>query len=385
MKKVYPYSRQSISKEDISSIVKVLKSDFLTQGDQVPFFEKALTKFTKAKYSCVVNSATSGLHLACKALNLKKGDYAWTTTNSFVATANCILHCGANIDFVDIDENDFNISLEKLEKKLQLTPKKKLPKLIIPVHFAGKPYKQKKLFELSRKFKFKIIEDASHAIGSENNGEKIGSCKWSDITVFSFHPVKIITTGEGGAVLTNDKKYFEKIKILRTHGITRIPKKNYYWYYEQKDLGFNFRMSDIHASLGISQLKKINKFINYRNKVANFYKKKLKDLPVKFQTVEKKLKSSYHLFVIKLLNKNNIRNYNRIFNFLRQNKIHVNLHYLPIHLHPFYKKKGFKIRDFKITEEYSKSAISLPIFFGLKKKNQLMIIETLKKALKFYS
>ena len=385
MKKVYPYSRQSISKEDIRSIVKVLKSDFLTQGDQVPFFEKALTKFTKAKYSCAVNSATSALHLACKALDLKKGDYAWTTTNTFVATANCILHCGANIDFVDIDENDFNISLEKLEKKLQMTPKKKLPKLIIPVHFAGKPYKQKKLFELSRKFKFKIIEDASHAIGSENNGEKIGSCKWSDMTVFSFHPVKIITTGEGGAVLTNDKKYFEKIKILRTHGITRISKKNYYWYYQQKDLGFNFRMSDIHASLGISQLKKINKFINYRNKVAYFYKKKLKDLPLKFQTVEKKLKSSYHLFVIKLLNKNNIKNYNRIFNFLRQKKIHVNLHYLPIHLHPFYKKKGFKIHDFKITEEYSKSAISLPIFFGLKKQNQLMIIETLKKALKFYS
>ncbi len=390
MSKVYPYSKQNIDRSDINAVFSVLKSNYLTQGDKVPKFEKYLSKYTGAKYVSAVNSATSGLFLACKALGLKKNDIAWTVTNSFVASSNCILHCNAKIDFIDINNEDFNIDIDLVEKKLKKTPKNKLPKIIIPVHFAGKPYDQKRLYNLSLKYKFKIIEDASHAIGALNDKQKVGNCKWSDVVVFSFHPVKIISTGEGGATLTNNKKIDEKIKNLRTHGITRDLKKlnikeNGYWYYEQINLGFNFRMSDIHAALGISQLKRIEKFIRYRNKISKFYREKLKDLPISFQKMSIKLRSSYHLFVIKLLNKRNIQNYKKIFNFLRKNNILVNLHYLPIHTHPYYKKFGFREGDFLNAEKYSKSALSIPIYYGLKTNEQLLIIKKIKKALIKYS
>ena len=263
----FPYSRQKIDKADIDSVARVLKSDFLTQGPKSAEFEKKLSAFTGAKYVSAVNSATSGLYLACRALGLKKNDYAWTTPNTFVSSANCIINCGAKVDFVDIDKDSFNIDIDLLEQKLKKTPKKKIPKIVIPIHLAGCPYDQKKLFYLSKKYKFKIIEDASHAIGAKNDNYKVGNCKWSDFVIYSFHPVKIITTGEGGAVLTNNKDLSEKVNILRTHGITRNPQfmqKNNrsYWYYEQIDIGYNFRISDIHAALGISQLKKINTFIS---------------------------------------------------------------------------------------------------------------------------
>ena len=230
MKKVLPYSRQAIDQSDINSVIKVLKSDFLTQGPKVIDFEKKLAGYFKAKYVCAVNSATSALLLACKAVGLKKGDVAWTTPNTFVSSANCVLHCGAEIDFVDINSNDFNIDINLVEKKLKKTKKNRLPKVIIPIHFAGYPYDQKRLYKLSKKFNFKIIEDASHAIGAKFFGENVGSCKWSDITVFSFHPVKIISTGEGGAALTNNKKFYDKMNMLKTHGIIRdiknLKKKN---------------------------------------------------------------------------------------------------------------------------------------------------------------
>ena len=382
-----PYSRQKVDKEDIDSVTRVLRSDFLTQGPKSVEFEKKLSVYTGAKYVSAVNSATSGLYLACRALGLKKNDYAWTTPNTFVSSANCIINCGAKVDFVDIDKDTFNIDIELLEQKLKKTPKKKIPKIIIPIHFAGCPYDQKKLFYLSKKYKFKIIEDASHAIGAKNNSYKVGNCKWSDFVIYSFHPVKIITTGEGGAVLTNNKDLFEKVNILRTHGITRNPqfmKKNNksYWYYEQIDIGYNFRISDIHAALGISQLKKINKFIKNRNFIASCYKKILKDLPVKLQKINKKCISSYHLFIIKMTDAGNIKNYDKIFNYLRKKRIYVNLHYLPVHKQPYYKKiKYLKNKKFKISEKYSKSALSLPIYPGLSKKNILYIYKNFKFAL----
>ena len=383
----FPYSRQKIDNSDILSVTRVLKSDFLTQGPKSKEFEKKLSSFSGAKYVSAVNSATSGLYLACRALGLKKNDYAWTTPNTFVSSANCIINCGAKVDFVDIDKDTFNIDIELLEKKLKKTNKKKIPKIVIPIHFAGCPYDQKKLFNLSKKYKFKIIEDASHAIGAKNNGQKVGNCKWSDFVVYSFHPVKIITTGEGGAVLTNNKDLFEKVNILKTHGITRNPnfmKKNNksYWYYEQIDIGYNFRISDIHAALGISQLKKINKYIRDRNFIAKFYKKILKELPVRLQKINSRYISSYHLFVIKMMNNKNIKNYDKIFNYLRKKKIFVNLHYLPVHKQPFYRKiKYLRNKKFEKSEEYSKSALSLPIYPGLSIKNIKYIFNELKFAL----
>ena len=384
----FPYSRQKVDNADIRSVIKVLKSDFLTQGPVVKEFEKKLSHFSGAKFVSAVNSATSGLYLACRALGLKKNDFAWTTPNTFVSSANCIINCGANIDFVDINKKNFNIDVNALEKKLKKNIKKKLPKIVIPINFAGCPYDQKKLAYLAKKYNFKIIEDASHAIGAKNDKQKVGNCNWSDAVVYSFHPVKIITTGEGGAVLTNDKNLYEKINILRTHGITRDPKlmskKNRsYWYYEQVDIGYNFRISDIHAALGKSQLKKINQFVRLRNSIAKFYKSKLHNLPIRFQEVEKKYISSYHLFVISLTNPINIKNYDKIFKFLRQKNILVNLHYLPVHKQPFYKKiKYLKNKKFENSEKYAKSALSLPIYPGLKKNNLTYICNYLKQALK---
>ena len=391
MKFNFPYSRQYIDNADIKEVVKVLKSDFLTQGPKTLEFEKKLINYIGVKHASVVNSATSALYLACKALGLKKNDYAWTTPNTFVSSANCIVNCGARVDFVDIDEDTFNIDINLLEEKLKKTKKHKIPKVIIPIHFAGCPYDQKKLFTLSKKYKFKIIEDASHAIGARNQGEKVGNCRWSDATVFSFHPVKIITTGEGGAILTNNKKLIEKINILKTHGITRnvnlMNKKiKSYWYYEQIDVGFNFRMPDINASLGISQLKKITLFLKYRNELARLYRKYLKNLPIKLQKINKNFVCSYHLMVVKMKSQNNIKNYNKIFNFLRKKKIFVNLHYLPVHMQPFYKKlKYINSKNLKNSEDYSKSSISLPIYPGLKKKNLIYIVNNLKLALKKYN
>ena len=383
MKKKYPYSRQYLDNKDISTVIKTLKSDVITRGNKVIEFENKVSKFCKAKYAVAVNSATSALHISCLALGVKKDDLVWTVPNTFAASANAALYCGAKIDFVDIEWETGNMDLNKLENKLKNSKKK--PKIIIPVHFSGQPTDQEKIFKLSRKYKFKILEDASHSIGARRNDNKVGNCKWSDITIFSFHPVKIITTGEGGMALSNNKRLFEKLKLYRNHGVTRDPallkKKNISkWYYEQIELGYNYWISDINASLGISQLKKINKFIKKRNEIAKIYNRGLQNLPIYLPIIKKGNLSTFHLYVIKLKNYNT-KYYNNIFSKLLKKGIDVNLHYLPVHLHPYYKKLGFKSGDFPISEKHAKSAISLPIYFDLNKKQLSNIIKTLKKII----
>ena len=299
-----PYSRQCINKKDINAVNSVLKSDFLTTGPKIIDFEKKLSNFFGSKYSLGVNSATSALHIACMSLGLKKNDYLWTTPISFVASANCALYCGAKVDFVDIDKDTCNISIEELEKKLKKTNKKKLPKIIVLVHLSGHPVDLKEVKKLSLKYKFKIIEDASHAVGSVYEGSKIGNCKYSDICVFSFHPVKIITTGEGGSVLTNSKKIFDKAFLFRSHGINKdVTSKDNPWHYDQISLGYNYRMNEIEAALGISQLSRINQFTSRRNKISDFYKKKLNKHKIKFQHLLPRSKSSMHLFIIRVSSK----------------------------------------------------------------------------------
>ena len=381
--KNFKYSTQTISKKDIISVNKILKSEFLTQGPKTPEFENKIKILVGSKYVLATNSASSALLLACKALSLKSGDLFWTAPNSFVATANCGVLCGLKIDFLDIDPDTWNISIEKLEKKLKIAKKKKrLPKLIIIVHLGGLPVNPIKLNNLSKKYKFKIIEDASHSLGGKYYSKNVGCSKWSDITIFSFHPVKIITTGEGGCCTTNKKKYYEKLKALRNNGIVK-ERKNFKfknlgpWYYEQHSLGYNFRMNDIQSALGISQLKNLNIFVKKRNKIAKFYCNQLKNLPIKFQKIEKNFYSTYHLFIIKLDVKYKYL-HKKFFNYLRSKNMYVNLHYLPIHLQPFYRKFGFKKNQFPVAEEYSETAISIPIYPNLKKKEQIKIINYIK-------
>ena len=379
-----PYSKQSINKKDILSVLSVLKSNYLTKGPKVNQFENAITKMVNVKYAVASNSGSSGLHLACLALGVGEGDIVWTVPNTYAASANCAINCGAKVDFVDICSDTFNISIKKLENKLILAKKKKkLPKVLIPVHLAGQPYEQKKIWKLSKKYKFKIIEDASHALGAKHYREKVGSCKWSDIAVFSFHPVKIITTAEGGVSVTNSKVYYEKMKSYRENGIIfdkkKFVKKNRYMgYYEQISSGYNYRMNDISAALGISQIKRLKKFIYKRNKVADIYKKHFKNIPIKIQKIEKYNYSSYHLFIIQFdLNKTKY-NYNKIFKKYRDSKIFVNLHYKPLHLNPFFRKLGFKKNQFTVSEKYGENTISIPIFYEIKKKETNKVIKITK-------
>ena len=377
-----PYGRQEITNEDIAEIEKVLKSDFLTQGPIVPKFEKSVASYCNASYAVAVNSATSALHISCLALDLSPGDWLWTSPNSFVASANCGLYCGANIDFVDIDPKTYNISIDLLSDKLKKAKKiNRLPKIVIPVHFAGQPCDMQAIYDLSLKYGFKIIEDASHAIGASYNQTKVGSCKYSDVTVFSFHPVKIITSAEGGAITTNNKKLSDKIKLLRENGIHSIKSKfknlpYYPNYYEQVDSGFNFRMSEISAALVNSQLKKLNFFVNKRNQIAKTYLKLIKNPKFIFQDNNKDAKSSYHLFVVKLTNQNS-NQYLKIFKIFNKNKIFINLHYKALHLNPFFEEMGFKKGQFPISENYSYTAFSIPIFVGLEEKNIKKIISIL--------
>jgi len=381
-----PYGRQSISKNDIKLVVDVLKSDFITQGPILDKFEDNLASKVDAKYAVASNSATSSLLISCLALGLSKGDTLWTSPNSFVASANCALHCGAKIDFVDIDLDTGNISLERLNEKL-ISAKKtnKLPKIIIPIHYAGQPTNQKEIWKLSKKYGFKIIEDASHSLGAHYQNEKVGSCKWSDITVFSFHPVKIITSCEGGISTTNTKSVKEKMNLYRSHGITKDPSKfttkNGPWHYEQQLLGYNFRMSDVHAALGLSQLNRLDSFIKKRNSIAKRYNAKLESSNLQLPFVKNDTVSSFHLYVVQILNKNFKSAHNKIFKSLRSAGIGTNVHYIPIHLHPYYKKIGFKNGDFPNSEKFSSRALSLPIYFDLTNKEQDFVVDTLLKIL----
>ena len=369
-----PYSRQFISQKDKLNVFKALGSNFLTTGPLVEKFEKKLSERFKAKYTVAVNSATSGLHIASLALGLKKNNYLWTSPVSFVASSNCALYCGGKVDFVDIDDDDYNLSIEKLKLKLEkIKLKNKLPKIIVPVHLAGNPVNLKKLKELSKKFKFKILEDASHASGSKFNKSEIGSCKYSDITVFSFHPVKTFTTGEGGAILTSSKKIYEKLILLRNQGITRdfnFNKSNKQSHYDVIELGFNYRLTDIQCALGISQLKVLNNFLKTRNKIANFYKKNLSN-KINFQEVKPSNLSTYHLFIIRVPAK--LRD--KIVDKLYKNNIRTPLHYIPIYKHKIYRKYNYKQKDFPNSEKYSKEAISIPIYYTLKISTQKKIIK----------
>ena len=378
LKSIIPYSKQYIDKNDIKNVAKVLRSKFLTTGPEVPIFEKLINKNCNSKYSIAVNSATSALHIACLALGLKKNDIVWTTPISFVASANCAKYCGAKVDFVDIDIDTFNLCPLKLEEKLKKTKKKYLPKIVIPVHLGGQSCDMNKIYSLSKKYKFKIIEDASHAIGGKYRNNKVGNCKYSDVCVFSFHPVKIVTTGEGGIATTNSYNLAKKMKIYREHGLVREVKffkgkSHGPWHYQQQELGFNYRMSDIHAALGISQLSKIDKFIKKRNKISTIYKKELRDLPIEFQKNKNNGLSTYHLFIILVPEKLHLK----LFQFLRNKKIFINLHYIPIFLHPFF-KKNIKIKNFGSAINYYNRAISLPAYYSLKEIEQKKVILLIK-------
>jgi UDP-4-amino-4,6-dideoxy-N-acetyl-beta-L-altrosamine transaminase len=383
-----PYGRQDITESDISEVEKVLRSNFLTQGPIVPKFEKSVSNYCGASYAVSVNSATSALHIACLALDLGPGDCLWTVPNTFVASANCGRYCGADIDFVDIDPKTYNISVNALSEKLIKSEKLgKLPKIVVPVHFAGQPCDMLSIYNLSKRYGFKIIEDASHAIGASYNQIKVGSCSHSDITVFSFHPVKIITTAEGGMALTNNKDVADKMTSLRAHGIIRDKEKmkkrpeDEIWNYQQVYLGYNYRMNDIQAALGLNQMKRIDEYIELRHQIANYYSSKLQDLPLITPLQKPENYSSYHLYPILVKNESNNKIHKQVYKELIKNEILVNLHYIPVHRHPYYENLGFKKNDFPEAEKFHRQVISIPMYATLKNEHQEYVIETLQKAL----
>ena len=382
-----PYGRQELSQADIDAVVEVLNSDYLTQGPKLPVFEETVANKVGAEYSSAMNSATSALHVACMALELAPGETLWTTPITFVSSANCGLFCGALIDFVDIDPLTYNLCPKSLEAKLIMAEKSdKLPKVVVAVHLCGQPCDMQAIYELSLRYGFKIIEDASHAIGGKYKGEYIGNCRFSDITVFSFHPVKIITTGEGGMLLTNDKRLLDKINLYRSHGITRDPNSMTHepdgpWYYQQVELGYNYRMSDLGAALGVSQMKRLDEFVARRHKLANRYDEFLKNLPAKIPWQHPSNYSSMHLYVIRLqLNKID-KTRIQVFQELRDRNIGVNVHYIPVHTQPYYEKMGFKKGDFPEAERYYREAISLPIYSGMSENQQNEVFSALDGVL----
>ncbi|RTZ14792.1 UDP-4-amino-4,6-dideoxy-N-acetyl-beta-L-altrosamine transaminase [Vibrio aquaticus] len=383
-----PYGKQDINQQDIDSVVDVLKSDFLTQGPQVPAFEQALVSHTGASYAIGVNSATSALHIACLALGLGKGDWLWTSPITFVASANCGLYCGAQVDFVDIDPDTYNMCPKRLEEKLTKAKKEnKLPKVVIPVHLCGQPCDMEAIGRLSKQYGFKIIEDASHAIGGRYKGLPIGNCAYSDITVFSFHPVKIITTAEGGAALTNQQELADKMLLLRSHGVTRdasLMQGTIHgdWYYQQIDLGFNYRMSELQAVLGVSQIKRLSEFVSARHHLSKRYSEKLASLPVVLPYQLPDTYSGLHLFVIRLQLEDISLSHKQVFDALRKRGIGVNLHYIPVHTQPYYQNMGFEQGSFPEAEKYYEEAISLPMFQSMTFEQQDEVVTALEQVLK---
>ena len=383
-----PYGKQNINQADIDSVVNVLQSEFLTQGPQVPLFEKTVSEYCGVKYGVAVNSATSALHIACLALGLGKGDWLWTSPNTFVASANCGLYCGAKIDFVDIDPRTYNLSAEKLEQKLiQAKKNDNLPKIVIPVHFAGQSCDMRKIHSLSQEYGFKIIEDASHAIGGKYLDQPIGGCQYSDIAVFSFHPVKIITTAEGGLATTNDKELSERMRLFRSHGVTRDPElmtkeSSGSWYYQQVELGFNYRVTELQAALGVSQIERLDEFVTLRHKHQKRYNELLKNLPVITPYQDMDSYSALHLYPIQIQTDKVKSTRKEIFKALRKNDIGVNVHYIPVHTQPYYENKGFKKGDFPNAESYYESAISIPLFHAMTFEQQDQVIVALEKVLK---
>jgi UDP-4-amino-4,6-dideoxy-N-acetyl-beta-L-altrosamine transaminase len=378
-----PYGKQEIAQQDIDSVIDVLKSDFLTQGPKVPAFEASLTKHTGANYAVAVNSATSALHIACMALGLGGGDRLWTTPVTFVASANCGLYCGAEVDFVDIDARTYNMCPVKLESKLkQAKTDGMLPKVVVPVHLCGQPCDMKAIHSLSLEYGFSIIEDASHAIGGEYHRAAIGNCEYSDITVFSFHPVKIVTTAEGGAALTNNQALAESMELYRSHGITRDSDKmegesHGGWYYQQIELGYNYRMTELQAALGVSQMTRLSEFVSARHRLAKRYNELLAKLPVVLPYQLDNTYSGLHLYVIRLKLDEISLSHKMVFDALRENDIGVNLHYIPVHTQPYYKRLGFSLGDFPESEHYYEEAISLPIFHLMTDEQQDKVVSVL--------
>ena len=383
-----PYGRQDISQADIDVVVEVLRSSYLTQGPSVPRFEEAVAQYCGAQYGVAVNSATSALHIACLALDLGPDDWLWTSPNTFVASANAALYCGAKVDFVDIDPRTYNMSVERLKKKLEQAEKVgRLPRVVMPVHFAGQPCDMPAIYTLSKQYGFNIIEDASHAIGASYNNIKVGSCTHSDITVFSFHPVKIITSGEGGMSMTNDTDLANKMRRLRTHGITNEKElmhprpENEIWNYQQIELGFNYRMTDIQAALGLSQMQRLDEFVSRRHKIAECYDAELESLPITSPHQASGTYSSYHLYPIRINKAKSEKTQRQVYNFLWQNGVAANLHYIAVHRQPYHEKLGFKVGDFPESEQFHEEVISLPIFSSLSRPDQDLVISSLAKVL----
>ena len=383
-----PYGRQDITADDIEAVVQVLRSDFLTQGPAVPIFEAAISNKVNAQYCLAMSSATAALHVACLSLELGPGDWLWTSPITFVASANSALYCGAYVDFVDIDPKTYNLCPLALERKL-IDAKRlgRLPKVVVPVHLCGQPCDMKRIHQLSLEYGFKLIEDASHAIGGRYMNESIGSCRYSDITVFSFHPVKIITTAEGGVALTNNARLSEKMALFRSHGITRDPAlmtrdNQGEWYYEQIALGFNYRMTDIQAALGLSQLSRLDEYVSRRHELAVRYDKLLASFPLLTPWQHPDSYSSRHLYVIRLKEGPNNKERKQVFKELRDTGIGVNLHYIPVYRHPFYEKFDFNKNMFPEAESYYREAITLPLFPSLSELDQDSIVEALNRTLK---
>ena len=382
-----PYGRQDVTEDDIKAVVEVLNSTHLTQGPAVPEFEQAVLRHCNAKHAVAANSATSVLHIACLALDLGPGDWLWTSPNTFVASANCGLYCGAKVDFVDIDPRTYNLCPVKLEDKLRVAEQKgTLPKVVIPVHFSGQPCDMRAIHELSKRYGFRIIEDASHAIGGKYLNEPIGNCRYSDITIFSFHPVKIVTSAEGGMAVTNNDRLAEKMALLRSHGITRTPSlmtkpMEGSWYYQQVDLGFNYRMTDLQGALGASQMSRLVHYVARRHELARRYDKLLKDLPVITPWQHKDGYSAFHLYVVRLKLDKISASHVEVFEALRAREIIVNLHYIPVHTQPYYQEMGFRPGDFPEAEKYYAEAISIPMFPTLTYSEQDFVVEALKEAM----
>ena len=379
-----PYGRQEITTEDIEAVVEVLKSEFITQGPKVPQFERAVAEKVGARYGVAVNSATSALHLACRALGLAPGDIVWTSPITFVASANCALYCGADIDFVDIDPQTYNMSITALETKLISAERnEKLPKIVIPVHFGGQSCEMAALADLAMQYNFSIIEDASHAIGGKYRDEPTGNCRYSDITVFSFHPVKIITTAEGGMAMTNNDNIATQMALLRSHGITREPVRMTHesegpWYYQQIALGYNYRMTDIQAALGLRQLSRLENYVDKRHILADRYNKALTNLPVIVPWQHPDTYSAFHLYPIRIAYEQTEMDRHEIFDMLRAKGFGVNVHYIPVHLQPYYRAMGFGPGDYPEAEKYYLESITLPLFPKMGMRVQDEIISTLQ-------
>lgn len=378
------YGKQCIDEQDINAVVEVLKSDFLTQGPAIEKFEQAVAEYCGAKYAVAVTNATSALHIACMAAGLGTGDTLWTSPITFTASANCGRYCGADVDFVDIDNDTYNMSVTALKEKLEKAEVK--PKVVVPVHLAGQSCDMEEIHKLAEQYGFMVIEDASHAIGADYKDTKVGCCKYSDMVVFSFHPVKIITTGEGGMVLTNNEDLYKKLTLYRSHCITRDPElmtkeADGPWYYQQIGLGFNYRMTDVQAALGYSQLTKIDKFIARRRQLAARYNELLKDLPVKLPYQNPETNSSWHLYLVRVDFSKVNKTKKQIFAEMKEKGVCLNLHYIPVHTQPYYQNLGFKNGDFPVSEKYYEEVFTLPLYYSLTDEQQEYIVNALKEVL----